>query len=76
MSRKLAEKRHFLAKSESSALTFLLISHHHLSPLKLLLHRGFADTGESVRDEMQKIFFWGKRIQQLEQSRFSLLFLF
>lgn len=44
----------FLMKGESNALTFLLISHTHLSSLKAFIHGGFQEKGESMRDKIHK----------------------
>ena len=43
----------YLMKGESTALTFLLIYHTHLSSLKRFIYRGIAINDESMRDEMQ-----------------------
>ncbi len=44
----------FLMEGESNALTFLLISHTHLSSLKSFIHGGCEGMGESMRDEIYK----------------------
>lgn len=45
----------FLMEGESNALTFLLISHTHLSSLKSFIHGGCEGMGESMRDDFQQI---------------------